>query len=193
MRVTVIRDDNVIGVDGAFRNADLSGMPADVRAIQWNGTEGHIEYADGRPNKPIASEDAVEPYVALWNTVAPPPAPEPTPEQRRLAAHMRINAAYEGAVAQLVAGYPPHEIDSWPKQETEARAWLADNTKPTPWLDSAATARGLPKAEFIAKVIEQADALAPMHGALSGKRQYLRDRIDALVNPTQEQLDAIEW
>lgn len=201
MRVTVIPEDNLIGIDGVFRSVDLSGMPSDMHAIQWNNSEGHIEYTDQRPNSRIQSFSVLEPYVALWNAAGsapdpdpdPDPGPEPTPEQLRLAAHARINSAYEAAVTQLVAGYPRHEIDSWAKQEAEARAWVADHSVPTPWIDSAATTRGIPKPEFIAKVIEQADQLAPLHGALSGKRQYLRDRIDALVSPTQEQLDAIEW
>lgn len=198
MRLTVIRDDGLIGINGEFRAADLSGMPSDIHAIQWRDSEGHFEYRGGR-NAPIQSFSALEPYVALWNAAGSPsspdpgPGPEPTPEQMREAAHMRINSAYEAAVSQLVAGYPQHEIDSWAKQEAEARAWLKDNSAPTPWIDSAATTRGIPKPEFIAKVIEQADALAPMHGALSGKRQYLRDAIDALVSPTQAQLDEIEW
>lgn len=108
--------------------------------------------------------------------------------------HARINAAYEIAVNSLTAGYPKTEIDSWAKQENEARAWLANNSTSTPWIDSASTARGLEKGIFISLVIANADALAPLHGALTGKRQSLRDAINALgETPTQEQLDAIQW
>lgn len=191
MRVTIVRDDGVVGVDGIFRHVDMEGLPEGVRAVQWDGAKGHVEHEE--ENTPLADIEEFRVFLDRWTAAAPPVAPEPAPEQRRLAAHMRINAAYEAAVAKLVGGYPSHEIDSWAKQEAEARAWLADNAKPTPWIDGAATARGISKPAFVAKVIEQADALAPMHGALSGKRQYLRDRIDALVDPTQEQLDAIEW
>lgn len=193
MRLTVIRDDNLIGVNGEFYPVDLSGLDPDLHAIQWRDSEGHIEYRGNRANEPITDPSILEPFIAMWNAAAPSIKPGPQPEQLREAAQARINAAYEQAVMKLIAGYPNREIESWAKQEIEARAWLKDRNTVTPWIDSAAMARGIPKPEFVAKVIEQADALAPMHGALSGKRQYLRDQIDALTNPTQEQLDAIQW
>lgn len=195
MRVTVIKDDNIIGVDGEFRPVTVTGMPEGVRVIQWDGEKGEMEYYDNAtPNSRIDTIDAIQSFIDLWNAAAPPPPPAPTPEELKAAAHARINAAYGIAVNMLTAGYPENEIASWPKQETEARAWLLDNASPTPWIDSAATARGMSKPDFIALVIGNADALAPLHGALSGKRQYLRDQIDALGDsPTPEQLNAIQW
>jgi hypothetical protein len=122
------------------------------------------------------------------------PFPAKSAETLIAAAHARINRIYEAAVNALTAGYPQNEIDSWAKQETEARAWLDDNAYPTPWIDAAAAARGILKVELIGLIIGNADALAPMHGALTGKRQSLRDAIDALgPTPTQQQLDSIVW
>lgn len=118
----------------------------------------------------------------------------PTAGEMIADAHSRINAAYQAAVNAVTAGYPDNEIASWPKQETEARAWLADNNASTPWIDGAAASRGLTKAQLVALIIGNADALAPIHGAMTGKRQSLRDAIDALGEvPTQEQLDSIVW
>lgn len=146
-------------------------------------------------------DDGDGPYIAKWTY----DQPQPTQEQLDAgivvnhaalisAAHARINTAYESAVKALTAGYPDTEIASWPKQEAEARKWLVDNAASTPWIDNAASSRGIPKAQFINLVIANADALAPIHGQLSGKRQSLRDQIDALgPNPTQEQLDYIQW
>lgn len=146
-------------------------------------------------------DDGNGPYIKSWDY----DQPQPTIEQLATAtqsvtsyailtaAHARINSAYISAVNTVTAGYPENEIASWPKQETEARAWQVNNETPTPWIDSAATAREIPKADFIALVIANADALAPIHGALTGKRQLLRDQIDALNTPTQEQLNAIQW
>ena len=119
---------------------------------------------------------------------------EPPVEQRIAAAHARINASYEQAVNALTAGYPATEIASWPKQEEEARRFLADENAITPWLSGAATARGLNKMQFSLLIVANANALAPLHGALTGRRQVLRDQIDALGgSPTQEQLDAVQW
>ncbi len=118
----------------------------------------------------------------------------PTSETLIAAAHRRINEAYEAAVKELTAGYPDSEISSWDKQETEARALYADMNAVTPWIDAAATARGIPRLSFAILIISNANALLPFHGAYTGKRQKLRDEIDALgPEPTQEQLDAIQW
>lgn len=195
MRVTVIKDDGVVGVDGVFRAVDLSAMEVGVRAIQWDGSAGHKEFTDNiQPNADINTIAAVQSFIDLWNAAAPPAPPPPTASELIAFAHSRINAAYSAAVAALTSGYPQNEIDSWPKQEQEARAWTADNAVATPWIDSAAASRGIVKADFVALVIANADALAPLHGALTGKRQKLRDQIDALgSSPTQAQLDSIIW
>ena len=192
MRVTVIRDDGVVGVDGIFRTVDVSGMPEGARAMQWDGNAGHIEF-DNAPNGVIEGINTILPFVDLWIAAAPVYVP-PTTAELKAAAHARINRQYEIAVNALTAGYPQPEIDSWEKQESEARAWLANNSIATPWIDGAAAARGITKAALIALIIGNANALAPLHGALTGKRQKLRDEINALGhNATQEQLNLIVW
>lgn len=192
MRVTIIRDDGVVGVDGVFRSVDLSTLPGNVRAVQWNGSTGHIEHDEGG-NTPLDDFASFQSFIDLWNGAAPVVIP-PTPAEMKAAAHARINAAYVAAVNDLTAGYPETEIASWPKQEVEARAYLADEEAETPWLRGAAAARGINVPNFAALVVRNADALAPLHGGLTGRRQRLRDAIDALGDaPTQEQLDAIVW
>ncbi len=123
------------------------------------------------------------------------PFPAPSAARMISTAQARINAAYQAAVDVMTAGYPEDEIKSWPKQEQEARAWLASPSEAvTPWIDAAAAARGITKGDLVAKIIDNANIFTVAHGALTGKRQALRDQIDALGNdPTQEQLDAIQW
>lgn len=194
MKLTIIKDDGVVGVDGEFRQVDLSTMPEGVRVIQWDGQQGESEYYDSSiSNTRIDTIDALQSFIDLWTAAAPPPLPEPTTEERIASTHSRINATYEQAVNALTSGYPQTEIASWPKQETEARALLADAT-PSTWITSAAAERGISAEDLAALIIANADALAPLHGELTGKRQRLRDQIDNLGdNPTQEQLDAIQW
>lgn len=193
MRVTIIREDGVVGVGGVFRNVDLSSLYEGVRVIQWNGSEGHVEH-DDMTNSKLTSIDAFQPFIDLWTAAALPPPPPDTSAQLIEAAHARINTAYQAAVNALTAGYPEDEIKSWPKQEIEARAWLADNNVATPWIDAAVVARGIAKSELVTKIIANADLFAPAHGQLTGKRQALRDQISALgETPTQEQLDAVQW
>jgi hypothetical protein len=192
MRVTVIREDGVIGINGVFRRVDLSEMLEGIRAIQWNENSGHVEYDDYQiPNLMIDTIEAVQSFITLWEQAAPPP---PSAAERISAAHARINAAYEKAVKELTAGYPDREIASWDKQEAEARALYADTSAVTPWIDGAAAARGMPRLNLAILIISNANALLPFHGALTGKRQKLRDAIDALGSEaTQQQLDAIKW
>lgn len=193
MRLTIIKDDGVVGVDGVFKTVDLSGLDAAIRAVQWDGTTGHLEFYDDQlANLLIGDITAYQPFVDAWN--APPVVTPPTSAEMIASAQARISVAYEAAVNALTAGYPQDEISSWPKQETEARAWTADNNALTPWIDAAATSRGITKSDFVALVIGNADALAPLHGTLTGKRQKLRDEIAALGStPTQAQLDAVQW
>ena len=117
-----------------------------------------------------------------------------TPLQPKIAALNRINSAYQAAIAAMTAGYPKDEIESWPKQEAEARAWMADPSVATPWMDGAATGRGISKPQLAARIVGSVNRFAAEHGELTGKRQKLRDQIAALGNEySQAQLDAIQW
>ena len=193
MRITIIRDDNVVGVDGIFRRIDLSPMSKGIRAVQWNGMSGHIEY-DEAANVPLKSIADFQQFVDAWTAATPQTPAPPAPAEMKAAALDRINAAYQAAVSAMTTDYPKNEVESWPKQEAEARAWLSDPRAETPWMDGAAAGRGINKAQMAAKIIDSANRFAPRHGALTGKRQKLRDQISALgANPTQAQLDAVQW
>ncbi len=192
MRVTIIRDDRVVGVEGVFRQVDLSTLPEGIRAVQWNGGGGHIEYDQGA-NTTLYDLEAFEPFVDLWNGAAQTPG-SPSVGQTKAAALARIDSAYAAEVKSMMQGCPLDEVASWPQQEAEARGWLTDATASTPFIDAAASARGIDKAALIHKIIAKASLFAPAHGQLTGKRQKLRDEIIALGdNPTQQQLDAIKW
>lgn len=54
MRLTIIRDMGLVHVDGnGFDELDMSDVPADVHALQWYGSNGEIEYNDGKGNAEI--------------------------------------------------------------------------------------------------------------------------------------------
>ncbi len=77
MRVTIIKDDNAVVVDGEHRIVDCSTLPEDFHALQWNGTSGEIEYRVARcahcgARSKKGSEFIVDlgpyvSYVAAWN------------------------------------------------------------------------------------------------------------------------------
>jgi hypothetical protein len=193
MRITIVRDDSVVGVDGIFRRINLSAMPAGIRAVQWNGVNGHIEYDDAS-NTPLQSIADFQQFIDAWRAAAPQPAAPAALSEPKTTALNRINNAYQAAIAAMTAGYPKDEIESWPKQEAEARAWLSDPGILTPWMDGAASGRGISKPQLAAKIMDRVNRFATEHGRLTGKRQKLRDQITALGEGySQEQLDAIQW
>jgi len=56
MRLTIIPGDKAIGIGGEFLlkiQEDLSWIPSNIHAVQWNGESGHIEYKDETPNELI--------------------------------------------------------------------------------------------------------------------------------------------
>lgn len=102
-----------------------------------------------------------------------------------------INAAYEQELGAALKDYPEAETKTWDKQEAEARAWVTDNSAPTPYLDGLATARDLSKSELVARVIAKADAWIALSASATGKRQRLEDEIEAATDLAV--LDAIQW
>lgn len=192
MRITIIRDDGLVGIGGTFRMVDLSALPPGIRAVQWDGKKGHVEH-DESANTQLDNVEDFQPFIELWKEAAPRPT-TPAAAAPRQDAFARIDAAYQDAISTLKAGYPDDETRSWPMQETEARAWLQNPDAATPWLDAAANARGLSRAELAGRIMANAAAFASAHGRLTGNRQKLRDQIIALGDSApKEQMDAIQW
>lgn len=112
-------------------------------------------------------------------------------EQAKTRKMREINTAYEQELGAVLKDYPEEEIKSWDKQESEARAWLADNSASTPYLDGLSTARVLSKSELVARVIAKADAWMALSATTTGKRQRLEDAIQ--VATTIEEVEVIQW
>lgn len=94
--------------------------------------------------------------------------------------------------AQILAGYSQAEIESFYRQEREAREWLVDHNAPTPMLSQIAASRSeVPSlAVLVEKVIEKADAFSAVVGAIIGKKQAIEIRIEFAKN--NEDLTACE-
>lgn len=91
-RLTIIREDNNVVVDGETRKVDLSGMDSKIHAVQWchcperKKTKGWIEWEqdpleDFRPNTPIETLDQFKSVIDAFHAA-------PTEEQR----HARVRA-----------------------------------------------------------------------------------------------------
>lgn len=91
-----------------------------------------------------------------------------------------IDADFETSVSSLTAGWPQHEIQTWSKQESEARAFVANSVASTPMLATIASTRGLTVAELAQRVIRDADAFTNASAIYVGLRHKARQRVQAM-------------
>lgn len=97
MRVTIIPSDTWVSIDGVgYTGVDVSSVPADIHAVQFNNGTGWIEYiplANGTQpaNTPLDSVAQFQAVLDSWaqvdythkNPPPPPPPPTPTAEQNK--------------------------------------------------------------------------------------------------------------
>lgn len=100
-----------------------------------------------------------------------------------------INTVTDATIAVLTETYPDREIATFDKQESEARAYVADPMSSTPFLSALAVARGIPLSDLVRRVIAKADAFAVASGSIIGQRQALEDRLNACA--TLEEVEAL--
>jgi transcription elongation factor Elf1 len=77
MRVTIIKEDNTVLVDGERHTVDCSDLPADFHALQWSGFAGEVEYSATRcdhcgvrskkGNVLITDVSPYQSYVDAWH------------------------------------------------------------------------------------------------------------------------------
>lgn len=67
-RLTIIKDDSLVGVDGVFFKVDCSKLPQNFHALQWNAEEslGEIEWA-GKPRPPNSTITSISEYASYVN------------------------------------------------------------------------------------------------------------------------------
>ena len=73
MRVTIIADDGKVGVDGVFRAVDLSALDANIHAVQWDGSTGHVEHKDKSRPRTLSSVTEFQSFIDAWTAAAPLP------------------------------------------------------------------------------------------------------------------------
>lgn len=101
-------------------------------------------------------------------------------ERKRAADLAALSAETESQLSVIVSKYPLSEVLSWPKQEAEARALLADAQAVAPLLTTMAQIRGLPVLELAARVVAKADAYTTAVAQAVGTRQKREDEITAV-------------
>jgi hypothetical protein len=67
--LTIIKEDSFVKVDGfGLEPIDCSSLAANIHAIQFDGTNGHVEYNDGTDNLAIDAISAYSTITDLWTT-----------------------------------------------------------------------------------------------------------------------------
>lgn len=90
MKITIVAEDKVVGIDKTFRQIDLTSLPAGVRAVQFDKAsgKGHVEYLENAqgftpPNKSLTQAEFDKDFgfaeTAWQNGSAPIPEPNPDP------------------------------------------------------------------------------------------------------------------
>lgn len=76
MRVTIIKNENRVSVDGESHSVNLADLPATVHVVQWDGVRGEVEHNrvfcehcgthGKKPNDDITSLAPYQKYVDAW-------------------------------------------------------------------------------------------------------------------------------
>lgn len=109
----------------------------------------------------------------------------------RAAKEAEINSAYSAAASSLAEGYPDAERVTWPVQIAESEIVLGGADGSTPWIDAAAAARGVSREDLATKIRDMDLQYRQISGALTGKRQALRDQVQLADTP--EAIAAVAW
>ena len=159
--------------------------PADAVEVTVEEWEA---YGQGEPPEGMqrGANDVGRP---AWVPIPPPDLPTLAIRQRAA-----VDAASVAALDQVRSDYPDYEQLSWERQEREARDGGG------PLIQAIADARGLPLEELINRIIAKADAYQQAAGVVIGRRQALRDQIDAIEadedlddDAKREAIEAVTW
>jgi hypothetical protein len=95
--LTIIKDDKFVSVDGEGLFLDAVVLASNVHAVQFDGTNGHIEYNDGTLNEAITS-------ISAYSTITDD--------------HATLKAANEAAVVEAAATQTALEATySWKREQ----------------------------------------------------------------------------
>lgn len=94
----------------------------------------------------------------------------------------QIDALATAKRNQVIAGYSPGEMASWPIKRAEALAYqVINNESDAPNLDAEASSRGITLAALVAKVLADAERFAGTEAAIAGTSGRHRDAVRALT------------
>jgi len=99
----------------------------------------------------------------------------------------RLRDFFNAKIDLIKSDNAQYEIDTWPIQNAEWTAWVANNTAPTPYVDALSAARGVDKPTLMGKIGYKSVGVATIQGTQHG----LEDQIKAAT--TEEELLLVKW
>ena len=108
----------------------------------------------------------------------PPVIPEPSFDELKAEITAKINALFAKETAQIKGQVMQEEVDTFPTQEKEALGFTADNTFPTPLLNTLAIVRDITVADLAVRVLDHAEAYKHAIGLVMGKKNKLQDQVN---------------
>lgn len=160
------------------------GMQEAPKTSQEAKAPPSYRYASALYINQAATDSAI--LQAMFHTATLTPLDLHTLKAIKLA---QINASYQEALDLITQATPQAEIQSWATQESEAKAYQANQEAPTPYIDSLAKARGVEKGELVAKILEKAQVFSTLSATLTGSRQKCEDAITKAQS--SQELEAI--
>lgn len=95
--------------------------------------------------------------------------------------HYEITQKFKQAMSPITGIYTDEDIASFPTQEAEAKAWQADNTAATPFIDGLLANRPtVDKATLVQRILDNASTYKSVAGPAIGKKQHYEDLLYAL-------------
>ena len=89
-----------------------------------------------------------------------------------------IRTHFDGVVNGIKATVASYEVATWDTHRNELTMYLANQTNPTPYVDSLAAARGETRETLFPKIKAKVDAMA----ALQGTQQMLEKQVEAATS-----------
>lgn len=103
------------------------------------------------------------------------------------------NEAYISITESVTKSYPELEKDTWPTQQREVIAWMANPDAPTPWINIAAAARGIDRIDYLQRSYAKASQFEAVSAYLTGLRQKYEDCIKAATTVAQVKAVALVY
>lgn len=147
------------GIDGIIFN---SRYPAGQK-YTLDPMLGHIEKAE----------------AGVWGDIAPLNQTEIdiVAERAKAISQSAIDDVYNLQIKSIVGNIPQSEIDTWPKQESQALAYTADNTVTVPFIQNLATARGLTLPLMAEKILVKAALYEDLSSKALGQKHAAEDAL----------------